>query len=218
MREEDPQEYGDLYSLIAFKSDTRLFLQHHEGKRSTRDAIDLFNDIKRLHSESSTTPVYVSDDWDAYEKALLNVYGEFELPQYKGVGRKPLPVIVPTEDLKYVKILTKKIGNKVVGKVKRVIYGTRKKVLDTLGIDSEESIGTSYVERMNLTVRNSLARFIRKGMNFSKSQEMHTSTLNFFQAWYNFVKIHRSLKLRVNYGNKKWEQRTPAMAERLTKE
>lgn len=66
---------------------------------------------------------------------------------------------------------------------------------------------------MNLTIRNSLARFIRKGMNFSKSQEMHTSTFNIFQAWYNFIKIHISLKLRVNCGNKKWEQRTPAMAE-----
>jgi len=69
------------------------------------------------------------------------------------------------------------------------------------------------VERMNLTIRNSLARFIRKGMNFSKSPEMHTSTLNFFQAGYNFIKIHNSLKLKRNCGNKKWEQRTPAMAE-----
>jgi len=216
VKEEDPQEYGDIYSLTAIKSDTRLLLHHHEGKRSTIDAIELFNAIERMRSKLSITPVYVSDDWDAFEKALLNVHGEFEFPQYKGIGRKPLPIRAPNEDLKYVKVFTKKIGNKAIGKVKRVIFGTKKKVLETLGIDSKIRIGTSYVERMNLTIRNSLARFIRKGMNFSKSQEMHTSTFNFFQAWYNFIKIHSSLKLKVNCGNKKWEQRTPAMAEGLT--
>jgi len=210
---QDPPEYGDIYSLIAIKSDTRLFLHHHEGKRSTKDAIKLFSAIESIRSKLSITPVYVTDDWDAFEKALLTVHGDFELPQYKGVGRKPLPITVPDEDLKYVKVFTKTIGNKAVGKVKHFIFGTKEKVLETLGIDSEKHIGTSYVERMNLTIRNSLARFIRKGMNFSKSPEMHTSTLDLFQAWYNLIKIHSSLKLKINCGNKKWEQRTPAIAE-----
>ncbi|MCD4844286.1 MAG: hypothetical protein K8R25_07365, partial [Methanosarcinales archaeon] len=31
---------------------------------------------------------------------------------------------------------------------------------------SFSGINTSYIERINLTVRNSLARFIRKGMNY----------------------------------------------------
>ena len=39
--EEDPEEYGDVYSLTAIKSDTRLLLFHHEGKRSTEDALKL---------------------------------------------------------------------------------------------------------------------------------------------------------------------------------
>lgn len=39
--------------------------------------------------------------------------------------------------------------------------------------------------------------------------------LDFFQAWYNFVKPRKSLRLRVDQDRKKW-QRTPAMAEELT--
>jgi len=77
-------------------------------------------------------------------------------------------------------------------------------------------INTAYIERFNLTIRNSLARFIRRGMNCSKDLKMHSEAIDFFQAWYNFVKPHHSLRLEVNSGRKKWIQRTPAMAEGIT--
>jgi len=72
------------------------------------------------------------------------------------------------------------------------------------------------LEWLNLTIRNSLARFIRKGMNFSKSARMHSRAIDFFQAWYNFVKPQKSLRLMVNCENKRWLQRTPAVAQKLT--
>ena len=59
-------------------------------------------------------------------------------------------------------------------------------------------VHTSYVERMNLTFRNHLARFIRKTMNFSKDWRFHTGAVEFFQAWYNLVKPHDSLKIEMN--------------------
>jgi hypothetical protein len=45
---------------------------------------------------------------------------------------------------------------------------------------------------------------------------MHSRALDFIQAWYNFVKPHRSLRVEENNGRRKWRQRTPAMAEGLT--
>jgi len=91
-------------------------------------------------------------------------------------------------------------------------------VMKSLGADSGGKINTSYIERFNLTIRNSLARFIRKGMNCSKDLKMHSHAIDFFQAWYNynFVKPHRSLRLEINAGRKRWAQRSPAMAEDLT--
>jgi len=73
-----------------------------------------------------------------------------------------------------------------------------------------EKINTAYIERFNLTIRNSLARFIRRGMNCRKTEKC-TRGLWFLSAWYNFVKPHHSLRLEVNSGRKKWIQRTPAM-------
>jgi len=70
-----------------------------------------------------------------------------------------------------------------------------------------------YAERINLTIRTSLARFIRKVMNFSKTKRKHTKALDLFQGCHNFIKPHKSLRLKMDTGNRKWFQRPPAMAE-----
>jgi hypothetical protein len=193
-----------------------LLLSHHEGKRSTEDAIELFNEIETIRNASSPIPVFTSDDWDAFEEGLINVYGKVELPQYKGIGRKPLPKLVPLDDLKYVKILKKKVKGYVVETIQRIIFGDPEEIFKMLEVNSDSYIGTSYVERINLTIRTSLARFIRKGMNFSKTMKMHQKAFDLFQAWYNLIKPHKSLRLKIDSENRKWFQRTPAMAEGIT--
>jgi hypothetical protein len=77
------------------KTDTRLFISHHEGDRTTEDAIDLFQDVERRRSNQSLIPVFTSDNWDSFEEGLVNVYGFLETPTYQGIGRKPLPVLIP---------------------------------------------------------------------------------------------------------------------------
>lgn len=76
-----------------------------------------------------------------------------------------------------------------------------------LEVESDDYIDTSYVERINLTFRTSLARFIRKGMNLSKNMKMYQKALDFFQAWYNFIKLHESLKEKIDSDRGKWLQK-----------
>ena len=147
---------------------------------------------------------------------LLNVYGSLEQPPNCGIGRKPLPILLPPEDLKYALGCKKVAKGYVVEVCHRVVYGDVEEILRLFGADLGGCINTSYIERINLTIRNSLARFIRKGMNYSKSALMHSRAIDFFQAWYNFVKPHKSLRSMVNRGNKRWLQRTPAVAQKLT--
>ena len=192
--EEDSYNYGDVYSLTAIKSDTRLFLFHHEGKRSTKGATELFSEVEKLRSVSSLIPVFTSDDWDAFEEGLVNVYGKIELPQYKGIGRKPLPKLVPLEYLKYVKVLTEKVKGYVVETIQHIIFGDPDEIFEMLKVNLDGYIGTPYVERIDLTIRTYLARFIRTGTNFSKTMEIHQKAFDFFQAWYNFIKPHKYLK------------------------
>ena len=49
---------------------------------------------------TAATPIFTSDDWDAYKNALVEVYGVEEQPEYKGRGRPPNPKKVPPSDLK----------------------------------------------------------------------------------------------------------------------
>jgi hypothetical protein len=212
----DPEDCGDVYTLTAIKTETRLFICHHEGDRSTDAAINLFRDVERRRSIHYPIPVFTSDNWDPFEEGLVNVYGYMETPRYNGIGRKPLPKLIPYPSLKYAQVCKQKEKGRVVEVIQRVIFGDPDEVMEALGVDSGGKINTAYIERLNLTIRNSLARFVRRGMNCSKNIKIHSHAIDFFQAWYNFVKPHQTLRLEINEVRKRWSQRTPAMAEGLT--
>lgn len=63
---------------------------------------------------------------------------------------------------------------------------------------------TSHVERANLTVRMHIRRFTRLSNGFSKKLENHRAAVSLHVAWYNFVRVHESLRI------------TPAMEAGIT--
>ena len=73
-----------------------------------------------------------------------------------------------------------------------------------VGNPDMDQVGTSYVERHNLTMRMSMRRFTRLTNAFSKKAENHAHAVAIYSLWYNFMKSHRSLG-----------GRTPAMAAGL---
>ncbi len=50
LKESDSIDFGDAYSLKAMKPDTKLFISHHEGKRTSEDIQELFKDIEKKRS------------------------------------------------------------------------------------------------------------------------------------------------------------------------
>ncbi len=73
-----------------------------------------------------------------------------------------------------------------------------------IGRPDPEHVNTSYVERQNLSVRMTNRRFTRLTNAFSKKIENHIAAIALGYFAYNFVKIHRTLRL------------TPAMAAGIT--
>jgi IS1 family transposase len=80
--------------------------------------------------------------------------------------------------------------------------GTR--VQPIMGDPDPQHISTSYAERQNLTMRMSMRWFTRLTNAFSKKIENHMAALALYFMYYNFVRIHQTLRV------------TPAMAAGVT--
>ncbi len=81
-------------------------------------------------------------------------------------------------------------------------------------------ISTSLLERLNLTIRHSLAPLGRKTLNFCKKRDNLKKLTIFFQAYYNFARPHMSLREKVEIKEQlfvqRWAPGTPGMAAGLT--
>ena len=73
-----------------------------------------------------------------------------------------------------------------------------------IGDPDPKHISTSYVERQNLTMRMSMRRFTRLTNGFTKKIENHIHALSLYFMFYNFVRIHKTLRV------------TPAMEAKVT--
>jgi hypothetical protein len=70
--------------------------------------------------------------------------------------------------------------------------GSRKERVE--GSPDPKHISTSYAERQNLTMRMQMRRFTRLTNAFSKKFENHMHMVALYTVWYNFVRMHKSLK------------------------
>ena len=64
-----------------------------------------------------------------------------------------------------------------------------------IGNPDEKHVSTSYVERANLSMRMSMRRFTRLTNAFSKKIENHAAAIGLYFMWYNFGRIHQTLKM-----------------------
>ena len=62
------------------------------------------------------------------------------------------------------------------------------------GRPDKEHVSMSYVERANLTMRMSMRRFTRLTNAFSRKAENHAHMVALYTTWFNFVRIHKTLK------------------------
>jgi len=82
------------------------------------------------------------------------------------------------------------------------MYGRPKMPIE--GKPDPKHIGTSFVERQNLTMRMNMRRFTRLTNAISKKAKNHAYSIALHCTFYNFVRIHKMLRV------------SPAMAAGLT--
>jgi len=61
-------------------------------------------------------------------------------------------------------------------------------------------VSTSHVERLNLSVRVHLRRFVRRTNAHSRKLANHKACVALWVAWYNFVRVNTSVRMTALYG------------------
>ncbi len=201
---------GDAWIWVAFDAANKIILANVIGKRTLPHAVSLIKDVKSVTADMPD--LFSSDQLDHYANALLQVYGDSVVPKRKpGPGRPPSPRLVPPQNLNYVHVVKQYKGNRIHKIKQKVIYGDVEKINEILKeSDVSQKINTSYVERINGTIRHMDARCSRKTYRFSKIKENHEHQLTLSLAYYHLCRPHRSLTKRHN------KPMTPFMVGGLT--
>ena len=68
-------------------------------------------------------------------------------------------------------------------------------IRERCGRPDPKRIGTSYVERNNLTIRQQLRRFTRQTLGFSKRLTYLRAAVSIYVAWYDLCRTHGTLRM-----------------------
>jgi IS1 family transposase len=163
---------GDVYTWTAIDADTKLIPSWFVGTRALDSAKLFISDLaRRLANRMQLT----TDGHKAYLTAVEEAFqGEIDYAILLKIYGD-----APKEDRRRYSLTEYK------GFIKGVISGNLEK----------KHIGTSYVERANLTMRMQMRRFTRLKNGFSKKVENHANVIALHFMYYNFGKIHKTLRV-----------------------
>jgi IS1 family transposase/transposase-like protein len=218
------ETYGDAWVWVAFAPVWRLVLAFVIGKRSQENANLLL--ARMAHVTDDHIPFFTSDQLAHYKTALLHTYGVWHQPQRQGKrGPQPKPRLMAPDNLLYAQVVKKREKGRVVKVSTKIVFGNEPAIAQQLD-DSpvSQTINTSFVERDNLTQRQSNRRLTRRTNGFSKEMTWFEKQLWLSLAYYHLVLPHHSLRQPLSEPEttrglgspRKWSSMTPAMAAHIT--
>ena len=172
--------WGDVWTWTALDADTKLCISYLVGGRDTGWATDFVWDIRQ---RVVGRPQITADAHKPYMAAIEIAFGEnvdyAQMHKIYGASGEVEGRYSPA---------------KCIGRDMKTVIGS----------PDYQYVSTTYVERQNLTMRMSMRRFTQLTNAFSKKIENHVAAISLYFAYYNFCRIHQTLRI------------TPAMQANLT--
>jgi IS1 family transposase len=177
--------WGDCWTWTALDADTKLIPCWYVG---TRDAGAAYHFMHDLAARLANRVQLTTDGHRPYLTAVQDAFGDeidyAQLVKIYGEGPKTEARYSPAQCM-----------------------GTRRAVIS--GTPDHAHISTSLVERSNLSLRMGNRRFTRLTNAFSKKVENHEHMLALFFCYYNFCRIHKTLRvtpaMQAGISTRVWE-------------
>jgi IS1 family transposase len=169
---------------------SRLWPSTVVGKRSYRNTLTLFRDLC-ARSNGNNVPLIATDGFKFYRQVVRRLFGAACV---------------------YGQVIKKRRNDRVVRVQRKASFGAAWR-WDEVWRNSEDSrqLNTSYIERLNLTIRQGSAYLCRRSLCHARRSRRLEDHLDLLRCHYNFRRPHRALK----FGR---QVRTPAMQAGLTKQ
>lgn len=152
---------------------SRLWVSTVIGRRNRHNANQLFQDTL--------------DRGELVEQCLVTTDG---YSAYPGVVRHVLG-----ENCVYAQVVKTWRNNQVIKVTQKRVIGTAEQLQETLDRSEDSTtVNTSYVERLNLTIRQCCAYLGRRRLSHARRQNRLTGHLELVRCFYNFIRPHGALK------------------------
>ncbi len=177
-----------VWIFVSIEVWSRLWSSTVVGRRSYRNTLELFRDIIR-RMKLDGVPLISTDGFKFYRQVVGRLFGVACL---------------------YGRIIKKRRNVRVVHVQRKARFGAawRWNELWRAAEDSRK-LNTSYIERLNLTIRQGSAYLGRRTLSHARRTQRLEDHLELLRCHYNFLRPHRALK----FGR---EVRTPARQAGLT--
>jgi len=183
LRSGAPKEWGSVWTWLALDSESKLIISHHVGNRDAESAWEFIRDLRER-----TEGVYqlTTDGLRHYVDAVdahfdIHIHFAQLIKLYSGPD-----------------IMTGPDWFSAMSRVTGTLQSIRS------GQPEPRFISTSHVERLNLSVRTHLRRYVRRTNAHSRKLANHKACVALWVAWYNFVRVNSAIRM------------TPCMAAGVT--
>lgn len=183
----------------------------HLGGRKNEDGYATVHDFKQ-RLDPDCVPAITTDGFRPYFSSITAHFGRWFRPKHARQDQWQVD-----ERLHYGQLVKRQEHRKLVYTITRMRWGKRSDLYDVLEKQGfKRTLQTAFVERINLTIRQGVSLLTRRTWSLPHSDQQLLLHVEWWRAYYHFVRVHESLPEPLPGYLRKQRQRTPAMALGLT--